>query len=93
MIAKTVSHSRYSHDLALPHAELLQAALRTVHAMADRARWAIWRWYQVRRTSRQVAGLQDHILQDIGLSRMSILSATMRRVREEEEFRRRLGSY
>jgi uncharacterized protein YjiS (DUF1127 family) len=57
------------------------------------ARWAIWRWYQVRRTRRQVSDLPDHLLRDIGLSRTTILTATMVRVREEEEARRRLSFY
>jgi uncharacterized protein YjiS (DUF1127 family) len=90
MTVRTVTSTPCYRSPTLPHAEPAAPALR---AMADRVRWAIWRWYQVRRTSHQVAQLQDHILQDIGLSRMSIQSATLRRVREEEEFRRRLGAY
>ena len=93
MIARTGTDSRDSHSLMLPHADLLAAALRMIRAMADGARWAVWRWYQVRRTGRQVSGLPDHLLQDIGLSRTTILSATMRRVREEEGIRRRLAFY
>ncbi|MGH6885335.1 MAG: DUF1127 domain-containing protein, partial [Geminicoccales bacterium] len=86
MTARTVTSTHYHRSPTLPHAEPA-AALLALRAMADRIRWAIWRWYQVRRTSRQVAQLQDHILHDIGLSRMSIQSATLRRVHEEEEFR------
>jgi uncharacterized protein YjiS (DUF1127 family) len=91
MTARTVTSTPCYRSPTLPHAE--PAALPALRAMADRVRWAIWRWYQVRRTSRQVAQLQDHILRDIGLSRMSIQSATLRRVHEEEEFRRRLGAW
>jgi uncharacterized protein YjiS (DUF1127 family) len=93
MIARTVTNSRYIEGLMLPHADLLAAALRAINAMVDGARWAIWRWYQVRRTSQKVSGLSDHLLRDIGLSRMTMLTATMRRVREEEEIRRRLALY
>jgi uncharacterized protein YjiS (DUF1127 family) len=92
MTAKTVTSMRYQQTPALAQAELTAAVLRAIRATADRARWALWRWYQMRRTSHQLAGLQDHILRDIGLSRMTLQSATMRRVREEEEFRRRFGS-
>jgi uncharacterized protein YjiS (DUF1127 family) len=56
-------------------------------------RWAIWRWYQVRRTTRQLSHLPDHMLKDIGLSRSMLISASMRRAREEEEIRRRLNAY
>jgi uncharacterized protein YjiS (DUF1127 family) len=91
MTAKTVTSTRYQQTPALSPAELVAAGLRAICGSADRARWAIWRWYQIRRTSHRLAGLQDHILRDIGLSRTSIQSATMLRVREEEEFRRRFG--
>jgi uncharacterized protein YjiS (DUF1127 family) len=93
MSASTVIQSRDSHGLMLPHADLLAAALRAIRAMADGTRWAVWRWYQVRRTRQQVANLPDHLLRDIGLSRTSILPATLVRVREEEEVRRRLAFY
>ncbi len=87
MNAVTSTHCHRSPTL--PHAE--PAALLALRAMADRIRWAIWRWYQVRRTSRQLAQLQDHILRDIGLSRTSIESSTLRRVRDEEALRRGFG--
>jgi uncharacterized protein YjiS (DUF1127 family) len=93
MFAKTVTDSRYSHGLMLPHADLLTAAVRALHATIDGARWAIWRWYQVRRTTWQLSHLPDHMLKDIGLSRSMLISASMRRVREEEEIRRRLTAY
>jgi uncharacterized protein YjiS (DUF1127 family) len=93
MIARTATESRYSHGLMLPHADLLAAALRAIRATADGARWAIWRWYQVRRTTRQLSHLPDHMLKDIGLSRSMLISASMRRVREEEEVRRCLNAY
>jgi uncharacterized protein YjiS (DUF1127 family) len=88
MIARTVTDSRYSHGLTLPPADLLAAALRAIRAMADGARWAVWRWYQVGRTRRQLSNLPDHLLKDIGLSRMTLVGATMRRVHEEEAIRR-----
>jgi uncharacterized protein YjiS (DUF1127 family) len=93
MSARTVTDSRYSHGLMLPHADLLMAAVRALDAAIDGGRWAIWRWYQVRRTRQQVANLPDHLLRDIGLSRTTILTATMVRVREEEEVRRCLAFY
>jgi uncharacterized protein YjiS (DUF1127 family) len=92
MTARIAPVAQGQQEWVAPHAELLQAAIAAIQALAVRARWAVWRWYQVRRTSEQVAGLQDHLLADIGLSRTSLLSATMRRVREEEAFRRRHGS-
>jgi uncharacterized protein YjiS (DUF1127 family) len=91
MTAKSLSSTHYHRSPTLPQAE--PAALRALRAMADQARWAIWRWHQVRRTSHRLARLQDHILRDIGLSRMSIESATQRRVREEEAFRRHLDGF
>jgi uncharacterized protein YjiS (DUF1127 family) len=91
MTARTVSHSRYSHGLMLPHADLLGAALHAIHAMAEGARWAVWRSYQARQTGRRLSALPDHMLKDIGLSRSTLVSATMRRVREEEAIRR--GAY
>jgi uncharacterized protein YjiS (DUF1127 family) len=93
MIARTVTESRDNHGLRLPHADLLTAAVRAIRATVDGARWAIWRWYQVRRTRQQVSLLPDHLLRDIGLSRTTVLTATMLRVREEEEVRRRLAFY
>jgi len=86
-MSDTLTSTRFQDGLALPQAELA-AALRAIRAAADRARWALWRWYQIRRTTRRLAGLQDHILRDIGLERSSIESATVRRVREEEKLRR-----
>jgi uncharacterized protein YjiS (DUF1127 family) len=85
MTAKTVTS--HQQGPALAQAELAAAVSRALRG-ADRVRWAIWRWYQVHTTTHRLAGLQDHILRDIGLSRESIESATMRRVREEEELRR-----
>jgi uncharacterized protein YjiS (DUF1127 family) len=93
MSARTVTDSRYSHGLMLPHADLLTAAVRALDAAIDGARWAIWRWYQVGRTRRQLSNLPDHLLKDIGLSRTTLVGATMRRVHEEEEARRRLNAY
>jgi uncharacterized protein YjiS (DUF1127 family) len=93
MIARTVTWSRDGHGLMVPHADLLTTAVRAIHATIDGARWAVWRWYRVHRTRRQVANLPDHLLRDIGLSRTTILTATMLRVREEEEVRRRLACY
>jgi uncharacterized protein YjiS (DUF1127 family) len=93
MIARTATESRDGHGLMVPHAELVTTAVRAIHATIDGARWAIWRWYQVRRTRQQVSLLPDHLLRDIGLSRTTILTATMVRVREEEEARRRLAFY
>jgi uncharacterized protein YjiS (DUF1127 family) len=93
MIARTVTDGRGSHSLIVPHADLLTTAVRAIHATIDGARWAIWRWYQVRRTRRQLSLLPDHLLRDIGLSRTTILTATMVHVREEEEVRRRLAFY
>jgi uncharacterized protein YjiS (DUF1127 family) len=88
MSASTVIQSRDSHGLMLPHADLLAAALRAIRAMADGTRWAVWRWYQVGRTRRQLSNLPDHLLKDIGLSRTTLVGATMRRVHEEEAIRR-----
>jgi uncharacterized protein YjiS (DUF1127 family) len=93
MIARTATESRYSHGLMVPHADLLTTAVRAIHATIDGGRWAIWRWYQVHRTRQQLSLLPDHLLRDIGLSRTTILTATMVRVREEEEARRRLAFY
>jgi uncharacterized protein YjiS (DUF1127 family) len=88
MFARTATVSPSSQGRMLPHGDLPAAALGTFHAMIDGARWAVWRWYQVRRTARQVSSLPDHLLKDIGLSRMTVLGATIRRVREEEAIRR-----
>jgi uncharacterized protein YjiS (DUF1127 family) len=93
MSASTVTEGRAGHSLFVPHADLLTAAVRASHATLDGARWAIWRWYQVGRTRRQLSNLPDHLLKDIGLSRTTLVGATMRRVHEEEEARRRLNAY
>ena len=93
MIARTVTDGRDGHSLIVPHADLLTTAVRAIHATIDGARWAIWRWYQVRRTTRQLSHLADHMLKDIGLSRSMLINASMRRAREEEEIRRRLNAY
>jgi uncharacterized protein YjiS (DUF1127 family) len=90
MSARTVTDS-YRHVLMLPHADLLAAALASIHALAESIRWAIWRWYEVRRTSKQLSALSDHMLNDIGLSRSDLIAATLRRVLEEEVIRR--GGY
>jgi uncharacterized protein YjiS (DUF1127 family) len=66
----------------------LGVALSTIRALSERARWALWRWYQVHQTRRQLFALPDHMLKDIGLSRSTLISATARRVREEETIRR-----
>jgi uncharacterized protein YjiS (DUF1127 family) len=87
MFAKTATVGRSNPGL-LPHAGLPATALGAVHAMVERGRWAIWRWYQIRRTSRQVSRLSDHLLGDIGLARVDLVGATVRRVREEEALRR-----
>ena len=42
MIARTVTESRDSPGLMLPHADLRTAAVRAIHATIDGARWAIW---------------------------------------------------
>jgi uncharacterized protein YjiS (DUF1127 family) len=89
MTAKNVTSTRYQQAPA--QAEFAAAVSRALRG-ADRVRWAIWRWYQVHTTTRRLAGLQDHILRDIGLSRASIETATLRRVREEEALRR-FGSW
>ena len=88
MIARTVTDPRYHQGFAQPHADLPKAALRAIHAMAERARWAAWRWYQVHQTRKQLFALPDHMLKDIGLSRPMLVSATVHRVREEEAIRR-----
>jgi uncharacterized protein YjiS (DUF1127 family) len=59
-----------------------------IRALAERAGWAFWRWYQVHQTTRQLSALPDYMLRDIGLSRSMLISATMHRVREEEAIRR-----
>jgi uncharacterized protein YjiS (DUF1127 family) len=74
MSARTVTDSRSSHGLTLPHADLLAAALRAIRILADGARWAVWRWYQVGRTRRQVSNLPDHLLKDIGVTRRQALA-------------------
>jgi uncharacterized protein YjiS (DUF1127 family) len=88
MFAKTATVGRSNPGLMLPHAGLRAATLGAVQAMVERSRWAIWRWYQIRRTSRQVSRLSDHLLGDIGLARVDLARATVRRVREEEALRR-----
>jgi uncharacterized protein YjiS (DUF1127 family) len=88
MIARTVTDGRDGHSLFVAHADLLTAAVRAIHATLDGARWAVWRWYQVGRTRRQISNLPDHLLKDIGLSRTTLVGATMRRVHEEEAIRR-----
>jgi uncharacterized protein YjiS (DUF1127 family) len=88
MIARTATEGRDGHSLFVPHADLLAAAVRAIHATIDGARWAIWRWYQVRRTMRQLSHLPDHMLTDIGLSRSMLINASIRRVHEEEAVRR-----
>jgi len=88
MIARTVTDTRYHQGFAQPRTDLPRAAVRTLHAMAERARWAAWRWYQVHQTRKQLFALPDHMLKDIGLSRSSLISATVHRVREEEAIRR-----
>ena len=62
--------------------------LSGILALAQRAGWGLWRWYQVHQTTRQLSALPDHMLNDIGLSRSMLVSATINRVREEEASRR-----
>jgi uncharacterized protein YjiS (DUF1127 family) len=62
--------------------------LSGILVLAQRAGWGLWRWYQVHQTTRQLSALPDHMLNDIGLSRSMLLSATINRVREEEASRR-----
>jgi uncharacterized protein YjiS (DUF1127 family) len=88
MIARTVADTRYHQGFAQPRTDLLRAAIRTIHAMAEHARWAAWRWYQAHQTRKQLFALPDHMLKDIGLSRPMLVSATVHRVREEEAIRR-----
>jgi uncharacterized protein YjiS (DUF1127 family) len=59
-----------------------------IRALAEGARWALWRWYQVHQTTSQLRALPDYMLKDIGLSRSMLISATVHRVREEEAIRR-----
>ena len=61
-----------------------------IRALAERAGWALWRWYQVHQTTSQLR-VPDYLLKDIGLSRSMLISATVHRVREEEAIRR--GAY
>ena len=86
-----VRHRSCSAPTTAPR--LLHRGERPRPAAIDGARWAIWRWYQVRRTTRQLSHLADHMLKDIGLSRSMLINASMRRAREEEEIRRRLNAY
>lgn len=87
MIAKTADGIRYQDFSPATTTSLAEV----IRAMAERARWAVWRWRQVRRTREQLLALPDHMLQDIGLSRSDLIGATVRRVREEEAIRR--GAY
>jgi uncharacterized protein YjiS (DUF1127 family) len=91
MIAKTADGARHHHAFTPARTANLDAVLRAVDALFERIRWAAWRWYQVQQTRKQLSALPDHILKDIGLSRPTLISATMRRVREEEAIRR--GAY
>jgi uncharacterized protein YjiS (DUF1127 family) len=86
MIART--DTRFHRGLTLPLSDVLRAWLRALHAMGEGARWTVWRWRQVRQTRKQLAALPEHLLKDIGLSRSNLISATLRRVREEEAVRR-----
>jgi uncharacterized protein YjiS (DUF1127 family) len=88
MIARTVADTHDHQAFAQPHTDLLRAAIGAIHTMAERARWAVWRWRQVHQTTKQLSALPDHMLRDIGLSRSTLISATTRRVREEEAIRR-----
>ena len=78
----------YQQEPASATSAGLGVLLSTIRALSDRARWALWRWYQVHQTRRQLLALPDHMLKDIGLSRSNLISATVRRVREEETIRR-----
>ena len=91
MIAKIADGTHYRQVFSPAGPASLGEVRRAMHAVAEGARWAVWRWYQVRRTRKQLLALQDHMLRDIGLSRSDLVSATVRRVREEEAIRR--GAY
>jgi uncharacterized protein YjiS (DUF1127 family) len=90
MIAKTADDARY-HGSMPPATASLDAVLRPIEAMLERAWWAAWRWHQVRRTQKQLSALSDHMLRDVGLSRSTLMAATLRRVGEEEAIRRGYG--
>jgi uncharacterized protein YjiS (DUF1127 family) len=86
MIARTANG--YRQQSASATSAGLGMVLATIHSLAERAGWALWRWYQVRQTTRRLSALSDHMLTDIGLSRPTLISATLRRVHEEEAIRR-----
>ena len=88
MIANTADGTRYRQDSAPARTASLVEVRRAIHTMAEPARWAVWRWRQVHQTRKQLFALPDHMLKDIGLSRSNLISATVRRVREEETIRR-----
>jgi len=88
MIANTADGTRYRQAWAPARTASLVAVRGAIHTGAERARWAVWRWRQVHQTTKQLSALPDHMLRDIGLSRSTLISATTRRVREEEAIRR-----
>jgi uncharacterized protein YjiS (DUF1127 family) len=88
MIAHTADDIRCRQESAPARTASLGEVRSTIHAMAEGARWALWRWRQVHQTRKQLFALPDHMLKDIGLSRSNLISATLHRVREEEAIRR-----
>ena len=87
MIAHTADDIRCRQESAPARTASLGEVRSTIHAMAEGARWALWRWRGAS-DQKQLFALPDHMLKDIGLSRSNLISATLHRVREEEAIRR-----
>jgi uncharacterized protein YjiS (DUF1127 family) len=81
MFAKTADRARDDRGSTPAATASMDAALRAIYAMFERARWAVWRWHQAQQTEQQLSGLLDHMLKDMGRSRSGLIAATMRRVR------------
>lgn len=69
-------------------ADTFTLVARAARAVAENLGWSLWRRYQVRQTMRLLAQVPDHMLRDIGRTRMDLMGATVRRVLDEEATRR-----
>jgi len=66
MFAKTADRARDDRGSTPAATASMDAALRAIYAMFERARWAVWRWHQAQQTEQQLSGLLDHMLKDMG---------------------------
>jgi uncharacterized protein YjiS (DUF1127 family) len=61
-----------------------RSTFKELAAAAGRAMGAVRRWRLIHRNIREISGLDDHLLADIGLHRSEIVASVHRRVAEIE---------